>query len=84
LGTVLFIDTINAAQRDGITEFRSLEHTDLFTVVAILLSLGGVLYLDRPLIPGVELFGAVSGVSAMFLLALFGKTHFQRTLRGPG
>ncbi len=79
-----FLGTINAALRDGIREFQSLDISDSLTVVAILLGLGGVLYLDRPLVPFVQVLGALSWVFALTLMITFGGTHFRRTLVGPG
>jgi len=81
--SVFLVSMLNAAHRDGTRELDVLDHSDAFTVAAILLGLAGVLYLDRPLIPSVELLGAVSGVTTIVLLVLFGKTHFHRTWRGP-
>ena len=82
--SVFLVSTLNAAQRDGTRELDALDHSDAFTVAAVLLGLAGVLYLDRPLVPSVELLGAVSAVASLALLLLFGKTHFHRTWRGPG
>jgi hypothetical protein len=79
-----FLGTINAALRDGIREFQSLDISDSLTIVAILLGLVGVLYLDRPLVPLVQVLGALSWVSALTLMITFGGTHFRRTLVGPG
>ncbi len=81
--SVFLVSMLNAAHRDGTRELDVLDHSDAFTVAAILLGLAGVLYLDRPLIPSVELLGAVSGVTTIVLLVLFGKTHFHPTWRGP-
>jgi hypothetical protein len=82
--SVFLLATLNAAQRDGTREFDVLDHYDVFTVAAILLALAGVLYLDRPLVPFVEILGAVSAVTSIALLLLFGKSHFHRTWRGSG
>ena len=81
--SVFLVSMLNAAHRDGTRELDVLDHSDAFTVAAILLGLAGVLYLDRPLVPSVELLGAVSAVTTIVLLVLFGKTHFHRTWRGP-
>ena len=81
--SVFLVSMLNAAHRDGTRELDVLDHSDAFTVAAILLGLAGVLYLDRPLVPSVELLGAVSGVTTIVLLVLFGKTHFHPTWRGP-
>ena len=81
---VFLVSTVNAAKRDGTRELGVLDRSDVLTVAAILLGLGGVLSLDRPLVPFVEFLGAVSAVTSLALLLLFGKTHIQRTLRGPG
>jgi hypothetical protein len=81
---VLFLGVINSARRDGTHEFRVLDHSDLLAVAAILLLLSGVLYVDRPIVPSVQLIGIISWLSAGVLLVLFGRTHFRRILVGPG
>jgi hypothetical protein len=81
---VLFLGMINSARRDGIREFGVLDHYDLLAVAAVLLLLSGVLYFDRPIVPLVQLLGISSWLSAGTLLVLFGRTHFRRTLVGPG
>ena len=79
-----FLGTINAALRDGTREFKLLDRHDVLAVTAILLALAGVLYLDRPLVPLVEVLGGLSWVSSLVLLLFFGKTHFHRTWARPG
>ena len=84
LGGALFFGTVHAAFRDGTREFRLLDRADFLTVLSILLAMGGVLYLDRPVMAPVQASGVLSGSLALLLLALYAKTHFMRTLKGPG
>ena len=73
-----FFATINASIREGTREFHVLDHSDVFTVTAILLGLSGILYLDRPLVQLVEALESASWISALVLLSFFGRTHFHR------
>ncbi len=84
LGGALFFGTVHSAFRDGTREFRVLDRSDFLTILGILLAMGSVLYLDRPLSTIVQASGVLSGSLALVLLALYARTHFTRTLRGPG
>jgi NhaP-type Na+/H+ or K+/H+ antiporter len=81
IGVILFAGSANAALRDGTREFHILDKADILTMLAILLSMAGVLYLDRPLIPIVEAAGGVSWACALVLFTLVGKRHFLRIWR---
>jgi len=78
--TSLFLGAIHAALRDGTWEFHVLDQADALTATSALLAMFGILYLDRPLQPIVEAAGLLSWISALVLLALFGKRHFLRVL----
>jgi len=78
VGTCLFSEAIHAALRDGTREIFALDQADILTTVSILLGMAGILYLDRPLQIIVEAAGLFSWISALVLLALYGKRHFLR------
>ncbi len=79
VGVALLVGTMNAVIRDGTHEFNVLDRTDILTEMSILLAMAGFLYLDRPLIPFVEVAGAASWACALVLVSVFGRKHFRRT-----
>src|SRR6266542_4930430 len=48
LASMFCVGTLHASVRDGTKEFGTLDHSDVLTVMAVLLGVSGVLYLDRP------------------------------------
>lgn len=77
-GGILFTGTINASLRDGTRELHVLAWADRLTLLSILFLIAGMLYLDTPVIQVVRATGELFLVSAVVLLAIFGKKHFLR------
>ena len=68
VGIGLLVGASNAIRRDDAHEFLVLDRNDVLTIAGVLLSLVGVLYLDRPLNPdgGVHRDGIVEPRRAAF------------------
>jgi len=81
VGIGLLVGAANAIRRDDAHEFLVLDRNDVLTIAGVLLSLVGVLYLDRPLNQMVEFTATASLSLAVLLFALFGKKHFARIIR---
>ena len=80
VGIGLLIGACNAVRRDDAHEFLVLDRNDVLTVASVLLSLVGILYLDRPLNQAVEVTASISLGFAVLFFALSGKRHFARIL----
>ena len=77
LGGALLLGAANAAKRDDAHEFLVLDRNDVLAIAGVLLSIVGVLALDRPVNEIAEITGVLLWSLAAALFALSGKRHFE-------
>ena len=81
-GLVLGSAAAYATYSQGVSGFRLLDKSDVFTVLSVLLAVSGFLYFTRPLRVFVAAGAVVSWIAAVFLMSVYGRKHVLKILRG--
>ena len=81
-GLLLALGLIYALRVRGMSDFSSLDVSDLMTILSVLLATAGFLYFARPVRTVITAVSAASWTFAVFLMAYYGRKHLLRILRG--
>jgi hypothetical protein len=74
-GLVLYLATLYGTLKNGVSEFRFLDRYQLLATLGLLLAFTGFLYFDRPIRIIVEAAALGSWLSAVILIAKYGRKH---------
>ncbi len=74
-GLALYLATLYTAFKNGVSEFRFLDRYQVLATLGLLLAFTGFLYFDRPIRMIVEAVALASWLSAVILIAKYGRKH---------
>ncbi len=81
-GSALGLAAVYQFRRQGVSDFRILDRSDLLTVLSVLLALTGFLYFVRPVRMIVSTGAALSWAASLLLMSVYGRRHVLKILRG--